>query len=267
MSATSTMPSLRRTRAGRAGIAYDRGFAPGKNMELIEITRRLRTAVDALEFGPPVAFVYNPLDYAWVPYRRYLERYGQGHRDVVLVGMNPGPFGMAQTGVPFGDVEMVRGWLDIQAAVQRPAREHPKRPVAGFACARHEVSGRRLWGWARETFGTPERFFARFFVANYCPLAFIEASGRNYTPDKLPASEREALFAVCDRALAALTRQLRPQHVVGIGKFAAQRAAHALAADEVAIGSVPHPSPASPMANRGWGEQMTRALNEMGIRW
>ncbi|RPI48326.1 MAG: single-stranded DNA-binding protein, partial [Betaproteobacteria bacterium] len=135
------------------------------------------------------------------------------------------------------------------------------------ACARREVSGQRLWGWARDSFGTPERFFARFFVANYCPLAFIEASGRNHTPDKLPASERAALFAACDRALAALTRLLRPQHVVGIGNFAAQRAAHALTEADVSIGSVPHPSPASPIANRGWAEQMTRALNELGIRW
>jgi len=236
-------------------------------MELIEITRRLRKAVDALDFGPPVAYVYNPLDYAWEPHRRYLERYGQGHPTVVLVGMNPGPFGMAQTGVPFGDVDMVRDWLGITGAVQRPMHEHPKRPVAGFACPRHEVSGQRLWGWARDTFATPERFFARFFVANYCPLAFVEASGRNYTPDKLPASEREPLFAACDRALAAVTRCLRPQYVVGIGKFAAQRAVHALADVQVTIGSAPHPSPASPVANRGWAEQMTRALRDLGIRW
>ena len=25
--------------------------------------------------------------------------------------MNPGPFGMVQTGVPFGEVEAVRSWL------------------------------------------------------------------------------------------------------------------------------------------------------------
>lgn len=236
-------------------------------MELIEIARRLRKAVDELDFGPPVAYVYNPLDYAWEPHRRYLERYGRGHPAVVLVGMNPGPFGMAQTGVPFGDVAMVRDWLGITGAVKRPLHEHPKRPVAGFACPRHEVSGQRLWGWARDAFATPEQFFARFFVANYCPLAFIEASGRNHTPDKLPASEREPLFAACDRALAALTRYLRPQYVVGIGKFAAQRAAHALADMQATIGSVPHPSPASPVANRGWAEQMTRALRDMGIRW
>ncbi len=235
-------------------------------MDLIENARRLREAVAALEFGAPVACVYNPLDYAWEPHRDYLRRYGRGHPAVLLVGMNPGPFGMAQTGVPFGDVEMVRGWLGIMGAVRQPMRVHPKRPVGGFGCARREVSGQRMWGWARDTFGTPERFFARFFVANYCPLAFMEASGRNLTPDKLPAGERAPLFAACDRALAAAVHCLAPDYVVGIGKFAAQRAAHALAGSPVTIGSVPHPSPASPLANRGWAAQMTRALEEIGVR-
>jgi single-strand selective monofunctional uracil DNA glycosylase len=236
-------------------------------MDAIDNARRLQRAVAALEFGAPVAYVYDPLDYAWEPHREYLERYGRGRPTVLLVGMNPGPFGMAQTGVPFGDVEMVRDWLGIAGAVRQPKRAHPKRPVLGFACARREVSGQRLWGWARDTFETPERFFARFFVANYCPLAFMEESGRNFTPDKLPSSEREPLFAACDRALAALVHSLAPQFVVGIGKFAAQRAAHALPGSKVTIGSVPHPSPASPIANRGWAAQMSRALEEIGVRW
>jgi single-strand selective monofunctional uracil DNA glycosylase len=234
-------------------------------MGLIEAAQALRAEVDALEFAPPVAYVYDPLEYAWAPQREYLERYGAGTREVVLLGMNPGPFGMAQTGVPFGDVGMVRDWLGIEAPVGRPAREHPKRPVQGFACPRGEVSGRRLWGWARARFGTPQRFFARFFVANYCPLAFMAASGRNLTPDKLPRAERERLFEACDRALRASVAELRPAHVVGIGAFAAARAAAALAQSGVKLGSVPHPSPASPTANRGWEALMDGALAELGI--
>lgn len=234
-------------------------------MELVEIARRLRTDVTRLEFSPPVAYVYDPLEYAWAPHRAYLERYGNGHPEVLLVGMNPGPFGMAQTGVPFGDVTLVREWLGIEAPVARPPREHPKRPVQGFACRRGEVSGQRLWGWARERFGSPQRFFARFFVANYCPLAFMEASGRNRTPDKLPRVERAALFAACDRALRRTVERLRPRMALGIGAFAAQRARLALADLPVTIGSVPHPSPASPAANRGWAPLMDRALADQGV--
>src|SRR6185436_19075361 len=119
---------------------------------LIEISRRLAGEVDAISFAPPVAYVYNPLVYARAPHELYLERYGRAPKEVVFVGMNPGPFGMAQTGVPFGDTAIVKRWFGIEAAVGRPPKEHPKRPILGFACERSEVSGTRLWGWAEQRF-------------------------------------------------------------------------------------------------------------------
>jgi single-strand selective monofunctional uracil DNA glycosylase len=232
---------------------------------LIRISRALAAAVDALAFAPPTAYVYNPLVYARDPHEAYLRRYGAAPKEVLLVGMNPGPFGMAQTGVPFGDPSMARDFLGIAGAVGRPAREHPKRPIRGFAGGRGEVSGARLWGWVAARFGAPERFFARFFVVNYCPLVFLEASGRNRTPDKLPAPERDRLFACCDRALAETVAALAPGTVVGIGAFAAARCEAALAGEGVRVGRVLHPSPASPAANAGWAAQAERALAALGI--
>jgi len=236
-------------------------------MTLIQIARRLRDDVRPLRFGGDVTHVYRPLDYAWRPHALYLERYGTGRKEVLLVGMNPGPFGMAQTGVPFGEVALVRDWLGLEAPVKRPAREHPKRPIEGFACTRSEVSGRRLWGWARDRFGTPESFFSRFFVHNYCPLAFMAESGRNITPDKLPAAERDALFAPCDRALAAVVERLEPAVVVGVGAFAEKRSAAALARIEAAprLARLLHPSPASPAANRDWPAAADRTFRELGV--
>lgn len=230
------------------------------------IAERLGQRTRRLRFAPPVACVYRPLDYAWAPHRLYLERYGAGPREVLFVGMNPGPFGMAQTGVPFGDVAMVRDWLGIEAPVDRPARVHPKRPVRGFDIGRGEVSGARFWGWARARFGTPERFFGRAFVWNYCPLAFVGATGRNITPDKLLRSERDRLFAVCDNALAAVVAHLRCTLVVGIGGFAARRAAPIAEAAGARCGAAPHPSPASPAANRGWPGIFDDALRDLGLR-
>lgn len=234
---------------------------------LTAISRRLCSNVSRLEFAPPVACVYNPLEYAAAPHRAYLERYGNARGGVLLVGMNPGPFGMVQTGVPFGDVEMVRDWLEIEAPVKPPKCQHDKRPVLGFACKRREISGSRLWGWARARFETPQRFFERFFVHNYCPLAFMEVSGRNLTPDRLPAHERSALYAPCDEALLRTVTLLEPRHVVGIGGFAEQRARSALEGYDVRISSILHPSPASPEANRGWAEAIERQLAAAGIRW
>lgn len=230
------------------------------------ITDALLADLAGLTFGPPVAVVYNPLAYARPAWDAYCDRYGAAPREVLLVGMNPGPFGMAQTGVPFGEVNLVRDWLDIRAPIGKPPVEHPKRPVLGFDCPRSEVSGARLWGWARETFGTPDAFFARFFVANYCPLVFMEESGRNRTPDRLPEAERAPLFAACDRALRRTIEHFRPRYVIGIGKFAERRAGQIAGDIEgVVIGCVPHPSPASPLANGGWAELMDAALRRLGV--
>lgn len=233
--------------------------------ELKRIYRALARAVDGLTFALPVTHVYNPLDYAREPAERYLELAAEGGCTVLLLGMNPGPWGMAQTGVPFGTVSLVRDWLGIEGVVTKPRHEHPRRPVEGFATGREEVSGARLWGWARDRFGTPERFFATFFVANYCPLVFMEASGRNRTPDKLRAAEREALFRRCDAALLEVVNVLQPRQVVGIGQFAEERARAALAGCAVEFGRILHPSPASPAANRGWAAQAESQLRQLGI--
>ena len=180
--------------------------------------------------------------------------------------MNPGPWGMAQTGVPFGEVKAVKEWLRIEAPVGTPAKIHPKRPIHGFSCSRSEVSGKRLWGWAKKTFGTPEQFFSRFFVMNYCPLLFIEASGRNRTPNNLRAAERKTLFAPCDRALRRTIQWLKPRYVVGVGKFAEERAHGALSGLSVTIGAITHPSPANPKANQGWDSRIMSELQTWGVK-
>jgi single-strand selective monofunctional uracil DNA glycosylase len=239
-------------------------------LPLVSIADELSRAVAPLAFSPPVTHVYNPLAYARRPHHLFLETYGGAGKEVLFVGMNPGPWGMAQTGVPFGEIAAARDWLGVEAAVERPADQHPKRPIEGFDCTRSEVSGRRLWGWAAECFGTAERFFARFFVHNYCPLVFMEKSGRNRTPDKLPAAEREPLFAACDAALRATVEALAVPRVVGVGAFAERRARAALDGvqvdgKEIEVGRILHPSPASPAANRGWAEQAERELVEMGV--
>jgi len=233
--------------------------------DLVAIARNLRSDVDTLHFGPPACHVYNPLDYAWEMHREYLRRYGEGPKEVLLLGMNPGPWGMAQTGVPFGEIAAVRDWLCLQSEIGRPANEHPKRPVLGLQCRRSEVSGRRLWAWAEATFSTPEAFFKTFFVGNYCPLQFLESSGLNLTPEKLAVADRRPLLEVCDDALRRTVEALQPSLVVGVGTFAEARARVVLGDDGPRIGRILHPSPASPAANRGWAETATKQLEDLGV--
>lgn len=233
---------------------------------VIAVSRDLCRAMEDLTFASPVTHVYNPLEYARLPHEQYLRRFARPSCEVLLIGMNPGPWGMAQTGVPFGEAAMVKEWMGISGRVDKPRNEHPKRPVLGLETPRSEVSGSRLWGWARERFGEADRFFARFFIWNYCPLAFLESSGKNRTPDKLPAAEREPLFAACDRGLASLIDTLDPQVVVGIGKFAADRIHAVLAPGTRRTGTILHPSPASPAANAGWSAKAEAQLAALGIR-
>ncbi|MCX6894113.1 MAG: single-stranded DNA-binding protein [Verrucomicrobia bacterium] len=215
-----------------------------------------------MRFAPPVAHVYNPLAYAWTAHEKYLRQFGGGRKRVVFLGMNPGPFGMAQTGVPFGEVAAARDWLKISAPVARPAEEHPKRPVQGFDCLRSEVSGRRLWGLFADRFGTPEKFFAQHFVTNYCPLAFLSPTGSNLTPDKLPAAEQGRLFAACDAHLRRVLEILEPEWLIGVGAFALARGE--AVGGGVKLGKILHPSPASPAANRGWAAAATKQLGDLG---
>jgi single-strand selective monofunctional uracil DNA glycosylase len=219
-----------------------------------------------LRFGPPVTQVYNPLEYARDAYRQYHAKYATAPKDVIFLGMNPGPWGMAQTGVPFGEIQAVRDWMKIKAPIGTPDRMHPKRPVTGFSCTKSEVSGSRFWGWVQKAFHTPQQFFRRFFVVNYCPLLFIEGSGRNRTPDQIRAAEREPLLEICDRALHRTIEYFNPRYVVGIGKFAEKRARVAINDPEINIGMIAHPSPANPQANRGWEALISKQLAELGIR-
>ena len=233
---------------------------------LVELAAQLRDRIDRLTFGPPVACTYNPLRYAWAPHRQYLERYGSGRKRVIFMGMNPGPYGMTQTGVPFGEIAAVRDWLRIQGEVTQPSCVHPKRPITGFACERSEVSGRRLWGLFASRFGEPTEFFREHFVLNYCPLVWMSESGANLTPDKLPAREQAAVDQLCEQSLRAALEILQPEYAVGIGGYAAQRlSAVTRSGDGWRVVQILHPSPASPAANRDWAGAATRALVAAGV--
>ncbi len=242
-------------------------------LKQLENARNLRKAVDAMSFDHPVIGVYDPLDYAWKGFDAYVHRYGHGPKRVLFLGMNPGPWGMAQTGVPFGEITTVRDWLGIEEPVGHPDDEHPSYPIQGLDCRRSEVSGRRLWGLFKERFSTPEEFFKDHFVVNYCPLLFLVESirkngvtgARNLTPDKLPASKRRELFDACDAHLRAVTKALNPTWIVAIGTFAEKRAIQAFGPTGPKVVRILHPSPASPMSNRAWPEKVTQCLQESGV--
>ncbi len=213
-----------------------------------------------------VDYLYNPLEYAFTPAHEYLKKFANKKTEVFLLGMNPGPFGMAQTGIPFGDIGFVRDWMKIKSTkVGKPALEHPKRLIEGFNCKRSEVSGSRLWSWAKERYGKPEVFFKKYFVWNYCPLCFMYESGKNLTPNKLSAEDRKDLYVICNWALEEIIKEIDPKLLVGIGKFAEDRLKNTKEGKEREVSRILHPSPASPAANRGWREQIEKQLDDLNV--
>ncbi|XP_061471081.1 single-strand selective monofunctional uracil DNA glycosylase [Rhineura floridana] len=235
--------------------------------QFLRIEREQILRLKELTFLEPVRYVYNPLDYAWEPHQDYVRRYCQSRKEVLFLGMNPGPFGMAQTGVPFGAVQLVRDWLGVHGQVFKPECEHPKRPIRGLECPQTEVSGARFWGFFRSVCTQPEVFFRHCFVHNHCPLLFVSQSGRNLTPADLSAAQREQLLQVCDDAMCEAVKLLGVTLVIGVGRFAEQRARKALSAAgiPVRVEGVMHPSPRNPQANKGWDAIIRAKLEELGV--
>jgi single-strand selective monofunctional uracil DNA glycosylase len=236
--------------------------------ELVRASRRLAKACAEMVFHDPVRFVYNPLLYARAPHEQYIRKYGNGPRRVIFLGMNPGPWGMAQTGVPFGEVAAVRDWMRITGAVHPRQEMHPRVRITGFECGRSEVSGNRLWGLMQKRFGEPQEFFRTHLVVNYCPLLFLDASGRNVTPDKISRADRQALERECDIHLRAVVKALDPSWLVGIGRFAQGRletVQREAGWHSRTVLGIPHPSPASPLANRDWAGTVTAILEARGV--
>lgn len=234
--------------------------------KLIEISRRLTERLKPLSFST-VACVYLPTEYARLTHERYLQKFGSGKKRVLMLGMNPGPWGMAQTGVPFGEIPAVRDWMGISGKVEKPDPEHPKRPIIGFECERSEVSGRRLWGLFSERYPTAEDFFVDHFICNYCPLVWMSETGANITPDKLSKAEMEPVEEACMEHLIGVVGLMKPEFLIGVGAYAETKlkAAAEAVGSTAKLGRVLHPSPASPAANRGWAEAATKQLKAQGV--
>ncbi|CAH1773450.1 unnamed protein product [Owenia fusiformis] len=227
-------------------------------------------ALSKIAFKHPVAYIYNPLNYAIRTHVDFIQKYCTTEKQILLLGMNPGPWGMSQNGVPFGEGDIVRDWLKVTGSVGKPLREHPQRPIHGLDSTRKEVSGTRFWQLICELCINPQNFFANCFVHNMCPLAFMTHSGKNVTPPQLGKEQLASLNAACDEAICDIIRILNVKYVIGVGKFAEIRVKKALLSKGnmptgLRVSSIMHPSPINPAANKGWVNIAKGQLEEMGL--
>ncbi len=239
----------------------DRGDEP-----YLEWTKDLRERSDQITFGEKVSWSYNPLRYAWPVHRAYLRSFGRGKKRSVFLGMNPGPWGMGQTGIPFGDPVIAGDWMGLRGLeIQRPANQREQRPVKGWDSEREEGSGQRLFGYLRSRFGSLEKFFRDHFVLNYFPLVLFGPEARNVTPSKLLKADRTKVFEACDPYLREMVSYYEPEVLVGVGKFALRRLRAVFGEDgdhPYRIVDIPHPSPASPIATRDGGDYWRGLVEE-----
>jgi single-strand selective monofunctional uracil DNA glycosylase len=224
--------------------------------DLLEAAKHLseqcNKKIPALLKHKDVAHVTNPLDYAWELHEQFIRKWGGFGAKTLLLGMNPGPYGMAQTGVPFGATKMATDVLQIEAVeLQTPAGAHPKRPIQGLSMERQEVSGTRFWTFMVDHYGSIEATFSNIFVVNHCPLLILGETGRNITPVDIPKSIINPILDLCDQHLKSVVDIMGIERILGVGNYAKKRAKTIV--PELDIDAMWHPSPASPLANRNGG--------------
>jgi single-strand selective monofunctional uracil DNA glycosylase len=235
---------------------------------IVDRTKEFAFECARIEY-PENVYVYHPLIYAWDFHRKYLERYVKEDTKALFLGMNPGPFGMAQTGIPFGEVDVVEEYLHIDEQLHNLPITHPKRPIDGLNCARSEVSGRRLWALIKERYPLAHMFPPYLAIMNYCPVVFVDKgpTGKNIIPEKIEKEVRMALENVCDSYLDDIISIILPHSVIGIGQYAKKKLEQSISRLEkdIYVTSILHPSPANPKANRGWAVEVEKVLIEENI--
>ena len=236
---------------------------------MIEASSKLRDDVekfaDSLVKEGSVDAIYNPLTYAWEPHRAYLELASGGGAKTLLLGMNPGPHGMGQMGIPFAATSVVRDLLKItNLEVGQPRTPHPKRPVSGLDWPKEEVSGTRLWGLLANEYGSAESIFKSVFLLNHCPLMLFSGErATNITPDKITGPTTKALLERCDEHLREVVDIMQIERVIGVGRYSEKRALNALSGIDISVTTCWHPSPASPLANRNKGEDWKKNVRNV----
>lgn len=235
--------------------------------DLLFKTKDFSDKCNLLKFDSFDGYIYNPLDYAWENHKEFMEKYIRKNPKALFLGMNPGPFGMMQTGVPFGEITAVLDYLKLKNKIEKPLKEHPARPVEGLEIKRSEISGLRFWGLAKSVYPNPEDFAKDFAVMNYCPLGFLSSvsTAKNITPDKLAKDERNALYNLCDEYIKFVIDYLNPHYLIGVGKFAREKLEKVNDSSKRIVTSIIHPSPGNPQANNGWQEKTIAKLKELDL--
>lgn len=235
----------------------------------ISLENDLVSQLNNLNYGPNVEYIYSPLDYASNLHKVFLKKFLCTSKKVLFLGINPGPWGMCQTGIPFGEVNIVRSYLRVDGEVLTPTNCHPQRPITGLNCHRSEVSGKRLWDLFIElSEGDPYKFFKDCFIHNYFPLALMNNNAKNITPGDLKSEYQKELQEICDKSLSDILTLFHTEIIVAIGKYAEKRSNEVVKKfrlTNIKVVQIPHPSPRSVGTAEKWKKETLVQLKSYNI--
>jgi single-strand selective monofunctional uracil DNA glycosylase len=254
---------MRRARAGKidgdplgAAIRFSsRRFAP--------LARSIARATGWL--------VLDPSRYGerWhAPFRRL---YPPRARPLLVFGLNPGPYGMAQTGIPFTDLKRLAQGLPRLAAELARSGERLSLPglapssLQPFLTRTFESSSVRVHRFLRLAHGSAERAFREVVFVNPCPLLFIDrALGENRTPADLPRALRAGVDEARVEVVSVAVARLRARGAIVLGRDAAAALSVPLRArlGERAVVEWEHPARAVPDI---WARGLLAALRRRGL--
>jgi single-strand selective monofunctional uracil DNA glycosylase len=223
--------------------------------------------------------VLNPGRYGERWHARFRRAYPMSPRPLLVFGLNPGPYGMAQTGVPFTDLKRLESalpglWKDLVASgepVTRPGLAPPS--LARHLTRTFESSSVRVYRFLERAYGRPELALREVVFVNPCPLLFIDPeTGANRTPADLPRALRARKAAELVHAFEELRRatvleavaELEPRGAILLGRDVAAAVGEALRAALGARSVVEweHPARAVPET---WSRGLADELRKRGL--
>lgn len=232
--------------------------------------------------------VVNPGSYGERWHARFRRTYPLRRNPLLFCGLNPGPYGMAQTGVPFTDLKRLRAELprlatelEATGSALVPPGLAPA-PLRPFLTRTFESSSVRVYRFLALVRETAEAALRDVVFVNPCPLLFVERrSGENRTPADLPRELRRAagtaragleraarLMAAFDAArLEVVTRaveRLEPRGAVLLGRDVAAVIGDSLRARLGARAVVEWEHPARAVPDR-WARGLASELRRRGL--
>lgn len=159
--------------------------------KVIEFNRSLHYSgklPEGVSIMNPFRINEHVLDVSSQFYRKFYDDMNRRH---LILGINPGRFGAAVTGVPFTDTKRLQSECGLTVN----------------AAATHEPSATFVYEVIKN-FGGVEKFYGHFYINSICPLGFTKTNEKGRDVNYNYYDSRELTLAVKDFMVTSLKKQI-----------------------------------------------------------